>query len=64
MRLLPEGKVVKLQVEGPVRAGSLLKMVGMNPESAVVLRKGAPVVESDHVKPGERVDVVRVLSGG
>jgi len=65
VRLVPEGEERSVEVgEGGVRVRDLVKMLGLNPEAVVVLRDGAPLVDSDTVKPGERVDVVRVLSGG
>lgn len=65
VRLVPEGeeRVVEVEERG-VRVRELVKMLGLNPESVVVLKEGAPLVDTDIVKPGERVDVVRVLSGG
>ncbi len=65
VRLVPEGEERSVEVgEKGVRVRDLVKMLGLNPESVVVLRDGAPLVDTDIVKPGERVDVVRVLSGG
>ncbi|GAB6147498.1 hypothetical protein JCM10135_00390 [Stetteria hydrogenophila] len=64
VKLVPEGRVVEVRVEGSVRAGALLRMLGLNPESAVVLRSGTPLTEDEEVRDGEEVEVVRVLSGG
>ena len=63
-KLLPEGKKVTFEVEGPVKVVDLLKMAGLNSETAVVIKDGTPLLETDVVKPGERVEIVRVLSGG
>jgi sulfur carrier protein ThiS len=64
VKLVPEGRTVRIEVEAPIKVAELLRRVGMNPEVAVVIRNGAPLVETDTVNPGETVEVVRVLSGG
>nr|WP_131159519.1 hypothetical protein [Aeropyrum pernix] len=64
VRLVPEGGERVIQAERPLKAGELLRMLGMNEEVAVVLRDGKPLLPEDLVPPGETVDVVRVLSGG
>ncbi len=63
-KLVPEGRVVRVSAERPITVEELLRRVGLSPESAVVLRDGRPLVEADRVSPGEKVEVVRVLSGG
>ena len=63
-RLVPEGEERRVKVNGPVKAKDLVRMLGLNPEATVVLRGGEPLTDNDTVKPGERVDIVRVLSGG
>ncbi|MCE4611043.1 MAG: MoaD/ThiS family protein [Desulfurococcales archaeon] len=63
-KMLPEGKEVEFEVEKPVKVSDLLKMAGLSSETAVVIRDGTPLLETDVVKPGERVEIVRVLSGG
>ena len=63
-KLLPEGREVKFEVKEPVKVGDLLKMAGLSSETAVVIKDGTPLLETDIVKPGEKVEIVRVLSGG
>ncbi len=63
-RLLPDGREVEVEAEKPLKVSELLKRVGMTSESAVVIRDGSPLLETDYVSPGEKVDIVRVLSGG
>ncbi len=63
-RLIPEGRVVEVKVEGKIKVRSLLEELGLNPEAAVVLKSGKPLTEDEEVSDGEQVDVVRVLSGG
>ncbi|MCE4604729.1 MAG: MoaD/ThiS family protein [Aeropyrum sp.] len=64
VRLVPEGRELDVEVGGGVTARRLLEELGMNEEMAVVLRDGAPLLPEDRVRPGDRVEVVRVLSGG
>ncbi len=62
VRLFPGGERL-LEVEPATTYGELLARLGVNPETVVVLRDGAPVPDDGEVAPGE-VHVVRVVSGG
>ncbi|BAN90775.1 sulfur transfer protein [Aeropyrum camini] len=64
VRLVPEGVEKVVEAGRPLKAGELLRILGMNEEVAVVLRDGKPLLPEDLVSPGESVEVVRVLSGG
>ncbi|ADB57106.1 MoaD/ThiS family protein [Archaeoglobus profundus] len=53
----------EVEVEKGKRYSDLLKMLGINPETVVVVRNGKPVPVDDFVEEGEIV-VMRVISGG
>jgi sulfur carrier protein len=63
-RLIPEGRVIEVNVKGRIKVRSLLEKLGLNTEAAVVLKSGRPLTEDEELEDGDYVDVVRVLSGG
>ncbi|MCE4624889.1 MAG: small archaeal modifier protein 2 [Desulfurococcales archaeon] len=63
VKLLPEGKVVEVDLQEGDTVRDLLRALGLSSETHVVLVGGTPVPETEKIGAGEVV-VVRVLSGG
>lgn len=61
VRLLPGGEERTVEAE---RVSDLIRSLGLDEESYVVLRDGRPLLSSDRLREGETIVVVRVLSGG
>lgn len=61
VRLLPGGEERTVEAE---RVSDLIRSLGLDEESYVVLREGRPLLSSDRLREGETIVVVRVLSGG
>ncbi len=53
----------EVEVEKGMRYHDLLKRLGINPETVVVVKDGKPVPVDDFVEEGE-ITVMRVISGG
>jgi len=65
VKLLPGGEEKTVELPENARAGDLLRLLGLERESHVVMIGGVPVPEDDPIPPGTReIVVVRVLSGG
>jgi len=65
VRLLPGGEEKTVELPEGARAGDLLRALGLEKESHVVMVNGVPVPEEDPIPPGAgEIVVVRVLSGG
>ena len=64
VRLMPENRVREVEVEGPVRAAELLRLLGLPVEAAVVVVNGRVVPEWEEIKPDGEVLVIRAVSGG
>ncbi|MFH0961802.1 MAG: sulfur carrier protein ThiS [archaeon] len=43
---------------------NLLKKLGINRETVVVRRNGRLVAESEKISPGDKVEIVSIISGG
>ena len=56
-------KEKELEVEDGKRYFDVLKDLGINPETVVIVKDGVPVPTDDFVEEGEVV-VMRVISGG
>lgn len=52
-----------LEVEEGKRYSDVLRELGINPETVVIVKDGMPVPTDDFVEEGE-VTVMRVISGG
>jgi len=65
VRMLPGGEEKTVELPEGARAGDLLRLLGLERESHVVMVDGSPVPEEDPLPEGAReIVVVRVLSGG
>jgi len=42
----------------------LLKQMNINPETVLVGKNGEIVLETENLKPGDRIEFIRVISGG
>ncbi len=56
-------KEKEVVVEGEKRYSDVLRDLGINPETVVVVKDGTPVPTDDFVEDGEIV-IMRVISGG
>ena len=52
------------EVQGPMKVKDLLKLLGLLPEAAVVLRNGEPVTEDETLRDEDEVRVISAISGG
>lgn len=64
VRLLPENKLVEVEVEAGEKVSKLLERLGLTRESYIVLADGAPIPETERVPLGSDIVVLRVVSGG
>ncbi len=61
--------VVKLrgqswEVEGNRRAREVVRELGLNPESYLIVRDGELITDDTLLRPGDRVELIAVISGG
>ncbi len=56
-------KEVEMEVDGKKRYSDILKELGINPETVVIIKDKIPIPTDDFVEEGEVV-VMRVISGG
>lgn len=52
------------EVQGPIKVKDLLKLLGLLPEAAVVLKNGEPVTEDEVLREEDEVRVISAISGG
>ncbi len=64
VRLVPDGVVREVDVPEGARARDLLRSLGLEEGSHVVMVGGRPVPEDEPLTGEDEVVVVRVLSGG
>lgn len=56
-------KLERIEVESEATYMYVLEKLGINPETAIVIRDGFPIPVDDTVEEG-RVRILRVISGG
>jgi sulfur carrier protein len=56
-------KLERVEVESGATYMRVLEKLGINPETAIVIRDGIPVPVDDKVEEG-RIRILRVISGG
>ena len=61
MRVFLENKEIDL--EG-TSVADVLSSVGINPETVLVVRNNEVLIESDELKEGDKLELVKVISGG
>ena len=64
VRLVPDGVVREVEVPEGARVRDVLRALGLEEGSHVVMVGGRPVPEDEALPGGGEVVVVRVLSGG
>ena len=54
------------QIELPKNAvaGDTLKKLGVPPDTAIITRNNQPIPLDSELKPGDKLAVIRVISGG
>lgn len=62
--LIPENKTKKVKIKENAKVIDLLKKLNINPEIVIVLRGKLPLPIDEILKDGEKIKVVRVVSGG
>ncbi|MDQ7038208.1 MAG: MoaD/ThiS family protein [Aquificota bacterium] len=63
IKVLYRGKEIEIP-EKRMRAGDLLRRLGLSPLSSIVIRNDEVISEEDYVQEGDRVRVVNAISGG
>jgi thiamine biosynthesis protein ThiS len=61
MQILFENR--EINVEGKV-VSDFLSTIGINPETVLVVRNKEVLLESDELRQGDRLELVKVISGG
>ena len=61
MRIVLEGK--ELDISGGTVA-DMLNSAQINPETVLVVREREVLIESDELKEGDKLELVKVISGG
>jgi len=54
----------ELEVSGRRRAEALLRELGLNPETHLVIRNGELVTRDEWLEEEDRVEIVSAISGG
>ncbi len=63
IKVLYRGK--EIEVPGDrMKAGELLRHLGLSPLSSIVIRNDEVISEEEYVQEGDRVRVVNAISGG
>lgn len=58
------GKRKKVSIERGFTVGKLLEKLGINPEIVIAIKNREIVPDTEAIKPGDRIEVVKVVSGG
>ena len=64
VKLVREGKDVKLEFKGKARVKDLIRRLGYTVEDVVVLKNGEPLVEDEVLEENSEYVVMPVASGG
>ncbi len=64
-RLIPGGKTKTLELKKGAVAEDMVRLLGMNRETVIVVRKGGkPIPECEPLASGDILEIVTVISGG
>ncbi len=64
VKLVREGKIVKLEFKNRVKVKTLIHKLGYTVEDVVILKNGEPLTEEDYVEENGEYVVMPVASGG
>ncbi len=64
MTLILQGKREEIPLEKPMRIKALLKQLDIYPEEVLVVVNDKLSTEDRYIKPGDVVEVIRVISSG
>ena len=59
-----QGQTQQVDVPENCTVEALLKTLKINPETVVVSKNKTIVADTETLKPGDRVDIIRIISGG
>jgi len=63
-RIVFEGKTKKVSIKGRMSVMDILRIAGVNPDMVLVRRKGEIVPDDSVVKNGDRLETMKIVSGG
>ncbi len=63
IEVLYRGKLIVIK-EKEIRAGELLKKLGLSPAASLVVKNGEVVTEREVLREGDNIRVVNAISGG
>ncbi len=64
-RLIPGGKTKTLELKKGAVAEEVVRLLGMNRETVIVIRKkGIPIPECEPLADGDLLEIITVISGG
>jgi sulfur carrier protein len=63
IEVLYRGKVILIK-EKEIKAGDLLRKMGLSPASSLVIKNGEVVTEKEVLKEGDNIRVINAISGG
>lgn len=62
--LTTEGKTISNELDQDKKAEKVLKEIGINPETVLIKRDGEIVTRKDKVSNQDKLELIRVVSGG
>lgn len=62
MKVKYQGKVI--EVKGNRRGKEVLRELGINPETVLVIREGELVTEDTMLSEDDQIEIISVISGG
>ena len=63
-RVVFEGKTKKVAFEGRSSVMDILRIAGVNPDIVLVRRAGEIVPDDSPVKDGDKLETMKIVSGG
>ncbi|UCE73983.1 MAG: MoaD/ThiS family protein [Methanomassiliicoccales archaeon] len=65
VKLLPVGKKIEdVIIQDGSTGQELLAKLSLAPDAHIITREGNPIPLDDEIKEGERIDIIRIVSGG
>ncbi len=63
-RVVFEGKTKRVSFSGGKSVMEVLRVAGVNPDMVLVRRKGEIIPDDTPVKKGDRLEAMKIVSGG
>lgn len=64
LALLPDKEQKKIRIAKYTKIYHLLKKLNFNPDTVIVLRNNSPVPIDERLTENDRIEILRVVSGG